>query len=315
MSVRFSVAKKIVALITLAFAAMSAFAGVQPIQEVFEPKGTFDERTHGKVAVVQWAPSETAPLDVPQTEVNAYKRRLRDQIENYIREAARNGAKWVVTPEFGLTGYPDIPELPNAEDTFQTPAQVRPFAEAIPGPYSNFFGRLAKELGIWIQVGYAENDNGTFYNAAVVLNPQGTIAAKYRKINLFELENDSLIAGKNAVTYQSPWGKVGIIICADVYSSKPMSDYKRAGVDVLALSTSWARYNSGWGVFTRAARDTNAYLLAANQSYYPDSGVINRDGSAQSHIRQSTGIAYGYLPYKTTRANLGDRRRTLIRLK
>jgi hypothetical protein len=40
----------------------------------------------------------------------------------------------------------------------------------------------------------------------------------------------------------------------------------------------------------------DAYMLAANQQYFPDSGVINPDGTAQSHIRQTNGLAYGYLP-------------------
>ena len=48
--------------------------------------------------------------------------------------------------------------------------------------------------------------------------------------------------------------------------------------------------------FTRSAKSYELYILAANQIYFPDSGVINPDGSKQSHIRQSEAIAYGYLP-------------------
>jgi hypothetical protein len=91
-----------------------------------------------------------------------------------------------------------------------------------------------------------------------------------------------------------------MIICADVYSSSPMEQY--AGqVDALALSTSWAAMNSGMSSFRSGARRTRAYVLAANQTYFPDSGVINPDGTDQSHIRQSTGVAYGYLPYSRAR--------------
>jgi hypothetical protein len=49
--------------------------------------------------------------------------------------------------------------------------------------------------------------------------------------------------------------------------------------------------------FSTAARSAHAYFLGANQMYAPDSGIINPDGSDQSHIRQSAGLAYGYLPY------------------
>jgi predicted amidohydrolase len=116
-------------------------------------------------------------------------------------------------------------------------------------------------------------------------------------MNLYQLENQFLSAGTEPVTFESPFGKIGLLICADVYSFQPLEAYRRAGVKVLSLSTSWAQMNTGMGYFKRAAQQLGAYLLAANQPYYPDSGVVNPDGSNQSHIRQTTtGIAYGYLP-------------------
>ena len=77
---------------------------------------------------------------------------------------------------------------------------------------------------------------------------------------------------------------------------KPLGLTVTAGAKVLVLSTSWAVYNTGMDTFVHSARGNQMYLLAANQNYIPDSGVINPDGTLQSHIRQSTGIAYGYLP-------------------
>jgi predicted amidohydrolase len=154
----------------------------------------------------------------------------------------------------------------------------------------------------YLHVGFAQvvgdPRNNKFYNFVVVIDPKGKNVGKYHKINLFELENEFLQPGKEIFTYDSPWGKIGVIVCADVYSGFPMDDYKSAGVDVLALSTSWAQMNTGMNSFTAGAERVGAYLLAANQNYFPDSGVINPDGSKQSHIRQSDGVAYGYLPRK-----------------
>lgn len=277
----------------------AAFAAeIIPIREVFEPSGTFPKEKFGKVAVVQWAPATSTPLGVTKKEANAFKARLRAELQGYIEEAASNGAEWVVTPEFALVGYPDLPELPPEDDNFQSREDIEPYVEPLEGPSTRAMGALAKRLGIYLNIGFAEEDErtGKYYNTVAALGPDGGILASYRKINLFHNESDFLEPGTKAVTYSTPFGKTGLIICADVYSSKPMDDYERMKVKVLALSTSWAQPNTGMESFVAGAKWVGAHLLAANQNYFPDSGVIDPNGRKQSHIRQTTGIAYGYLP-------------------
>lgn len=278
--------------------AAALFLGVIPIDEVFEPSGNFDPAHYGKVAVIQWAPDEMTPIGVTPEQAETIKQEHRQALEVYIRQAAARGAEMVVTPEFSIVGYPDIPELPPEEDEYQNPEQLAPYTETVPGPTTAYFGNLARELHVFLHVGFAERDEATgkFYNTIVALNPQGEIAAKYRKMNLYEGERRFLEPGTQPTTYESPFGRVGIMICADVYSRFPAEVYRRAGVNVLALSTSWAQLNTGMSYFTRAAAANRAYMLAANQPYFPDAGVINPDGTTQSHIRQTLGVAYGYLP-------------------
>ncbi len=276
---------------------------VKPIKEVREPAPPKKSGEYDKVAVVQWAPSMSAPIGVTKQEAEEFKQGNRETLAEYIREAAANGAKLVVTPEFAVLGYPDIPELPDEEDEYRNHDDIRPYVEKVPGGESTkFFSKLAKELGVYLHIGFAEVEgdpkNNKFYNVVVAIDDKGKVIGKYHKINLFELENEFLLPGEDIFTYDSPWGKMGIIVCADVYSSFPMDEYKRVGVDVLALSTSWAQMNSGMGMFKDGAKRVGAYMLAANQNYFPDSGVINPDGTNQSHIRQSDGVAYGYLPRK-----------------
>jgi predicted amidohydrolase len=226
------------------------------------------------------------------------KQSNREAMAQYAREAATKGAVMVVTSEFGVVGYPDIPELPSEEDEYRNRADIAPYVETVPGPSTEYFGKLAKELKIYFQFSLAEVDPKTdaYYNAAVVIDPSGRVVAKYRKMNLYQLENQFLSPGSRGATFETPFGKVGILICADVYSGQPLAQYRSEGVKVLSLSTSWAQWNTGMSTFKRAATGMSAYLLAANQPYFPDSGVINPDGSFQSHIRQTDGIAYGYLP-------------------
>jgi len=288
--------------------------GVQPIQEIFEPVGAFDPLLQGKVAVVQWAPPMPTPLGVTPLEAEAFKAGNRRVLEGFIREAAAKGAELVITPEFAIVGYPDLPEVPPEEDEYRNREDIAPYVETVPGPSTLYFSALARELKIFIHIGFAEVDLRTqrFYNTVVALDPSGRVVAKYRKINLYEGEHNFLEVGKRIATYESPFGLVGLIICADVYSEFPMRNLARAGVNVLALSTSWAQWNSGMGFFQNGARRNRAYVLAANQNYFPDSGVINPDGSLQSHIRQSDGVAYGYLP-RAGIASSTARRRGLLR--
>lgn len=295
---KFNLTKLLVSLTSLLFMTMT-HAQIQPIEEIFEPTGDFNSSQFVKVAVLQWAPNASAPIN-DQALADQFKANNISILENYIREAAANGAKYISTPEFGIVGYPDIPELPPAEDNFRNRDDIKPYVETVPGKSSNHFSNLAKELGVYIQFGMAETDSVTdlYYNTIVVIDPSGEIAAKYRKQHLFQIEHDYLEEGASNVTFQTDFGKVGLVICSDVYDYAVLEKYRLEQIDVLSLSTSWTENNTGWGYFSTAATKTNAYVLASNHDYYPDSGVIYPDGTTQSHLRQSTGLAYGYLPKK-----------------
>lgn len=295
---KFKLTKLLVSLTSLLFMTMT-HAQIQPIEEIFEPTGDFNSTQFVKVAVLQWAPNASAPIN-DQALADQFKANNISILENYIREAAANGAKYISTPEFGIVGYPDIPELPPAEDNFRNRDDIKPYVETVPGKSSNHFSNLAKELGVYIQFGMAEADSVTdlYYNTVVVIDPNGEIAAKYRKQHLFQIEHDYLEEGASNVTFQTDFGKVGLVICSDVYDYAVLEKYRLEEIDVLSLSTSWTENNTGWGYFSTAATKTNAYVLASNHDYYPDSGVIYPDGTTQSHLRQSTGLAYGYLPKK-----------------
>lgn len=281
------------------FAGSGSSTQLTPITELHEPPGPIDLAVYGKVAVVQWASSSDTPIGVSIDEAESFKARNRRILEGYVREAAKNGAKMVITPEFAIVGYPNIPELPSEEDQFRSRDEVRPYVEPVGGTSTVYFGALAKELGIYIHFGFAEVDprNDRFYNTVVAVDPEGRVVGRYRKMSLYGLEYRFLDAGTEPVTYDSMFGKIGFAICSDIYQAEPIETYRGLGVAVIALSTSWAQWNTGIHAFQRGAQRANATVLVANQNYFPDSGVINPDGTLQSHIRQSDGIAYGYLPF------------------
>jgi len=286
--------------LALSVCANFGYGKLIPINEVFEPEGAFDPSLYAKVAVLQWAPSEPAPIGVNPEEAETFKQKNREVLAKFIDEAVQKGAKLIVTPEFSVVGYPDIPGLPPEEDQFQSREQVKPYVEPVNGPSTKFFGELAKKNGVYIHFGIAEMDvaSDLYYNTVVVVGPEGRILARYRKIHLYQSETKFLENGDEIVTYHSMLGEIGLAICSDVYSPFPMDAYRKLGISVLALSSSWAQWNTGMDYYKEGAKWVSAYVLASNHSYFPDAGVVNPDGTTQSHIRQSKGLAYGYLPYR-----------------
>lgn len=283
--------------LALSLVGFQAFGEVVPIKEVFEPKGNFPPADYVKVAVIAESPLGVAPVPADAKTAEEYKQTNREFLAEQIRVAAAAGAEIVITSEFGVTGYPSFPELRPEEQNFRSREDIESYVEPIKGVSFKYFGALAKELGIYIQYGLATADSKSapYHNTAVVVGPSGKVEVYHHKIGLFEMENNYLEPGKKGGIFNSPVGRVGLMICADTYDSEVLSQYD-GQTDVIFLSTSWARYNSGMNQFKSTARQLKSYLLAANHMYYPDSGVINPDGNTQSHIRQSSGIAYGYLP-------------------
>lgn len=276
---------------------------LKPIQEVFEPSGDFPEKDFMKIAVVQYHPPEVDVLNITKSEARRRLKAARQEIISRLEEAAGAGAKFVVFSEFVMNGYPLESQLKDPETgQYESLEQIALYAESIPGAGTREIGAAAKRLGVWVQFGMAEaaEEKGQtiFYNSAVLINQHGEIVGKHQKVNFHTGEEVYLKRGQRlAEVFDTPIGKLGMLICADVYDYSLLGMYRRKGVQVLSLSTSWAEMNTGMKHFREAAVYSNAFLLAANQGYYPDSGVISPNGKNQSHIRQSKdAIAYGYLP-------------------
>ena len=97
------------------------------------------------------------------------------KLKNNIRLCAEEGAELVVLQELHNGLY-----FCQTEDT-----QVFDQAETIPGPSTEEFGALAKELGIVLVLSlFEKRAPGLYHNTAVVLEKDGTIAGKYRKMHI-----------------------------------------------------------------------------------------------------------------------------------
>ena len=130
------------------------------------------------------------------------------RIEPLVREAAKRGAQIVCTTECFLDGYA-IADKSIPLDTY------RALGEPIPdGPSFRKLAALADELDIHLIAGLLEADDEQRFNTAVLLGPDGKLVGKYRKQKLqHELVRNT--PGSESPIFVTPYGKLGLIICAD----------------------------------------------------------------------------------------------------
>ncbi len=149
-----------------------------------------------------------------------------DRAEKMIREAAANGAKIVMTTESFLDGY-------SIADKSIPLKKYRALGEPIPGgDYYEKLAALADELDIHLVAGIMEADGKQRHNTAVLINPDGKLIGKYRKQKLqHELVRNT--PGDKSLVFDSPFGKTGLMICADRTEQSIVGRFNKNGAEFL----------------------------------------------------------------------------------
>ena len=135
----------------------------------------------------------------------------------------------------------DLVLLPETLDLAWTHPSAYTDAQPIPGRFSDFFSALARELNIWLCLGLTEKEGSKQYNTAILIDVQGEIVCKYRKINLLEVEHPFYEAGKTLNVIETRLGNIGINICADNYLDSLYNAHMlaRMGAQIILSPSSW----------------------------------------------------------------------------
>lgn len=136
----------------------------------------------------------------------------------------------------------DLVLLPETIDFAWTHPSAIAAAHTVPGSFSSIFSRLAAEHQIWICVGLTERvDDNTRYNCALIIDDKGNVVLKHRKINLLEVEFPFYEVGQKLEVADTPWGKIGLNICADNYIDSVQLGHAlaRMGAQVILSPSSW----------------------------------------------------------------------------
>ncbi|MDH6359253.1 carbon-nitrogen hydrolase [Parabacteroides sp. PF5-9] len=211
------------------------------------------------------------------------------RLQQNIRKCAAEGAELVVLQELHNGLY-----FCQTEDTTQFD-----LAESIPGSSTDLFGELAKELGIVLVLSlFEKRAPGLYHNTAVVLEKDGSIAGKYRKMHIPDdpayYEKFYFTPGDLGFTpIDTSVGRLGVLVCWDQWYPEAARLMAMAGAELLIYPTAigWessdseeekSRQLEAWVTVQRGHAVANGLPVIA----------VNRTGHEPDPSKQTNGIQF-----------------------
>lgn len=213
----------------------------------------------------------------------------RQRLAESIRSLANQGAELIV-----------LQELHNSLYFCQTEnVDLFDLAETIPGPSTDFFGALARELQVVIVTSLFERRApGLYHNTAVVLEKDGSIAGKYRKMHI---PDDPAYYEKFYFTpgdlgfhpIQTSVGRLGVLVCWDQWYPEAARLMALQGADMLIYPTAIGyessdtpdeqeRQRMAWQTVQRGHAVANGLPVV----------TVNRTGHEPDPSKQTNGIEF-----------------------
>lgn len=207
----------------------------------------------------------------------------------YIGQAAAAGARFVLTPELtnGLSSSRDHQaRVFRLEDRDETLASLR---------------AQAQTHGIWLLIGslgvLSGDADGRFANRSLLIAPDGSIAARYDKIHMFDVnvtetevyrESRSYRPGNRAVVHDTPMGRIGLSVCYDLRFPALYRRLAQAGADILTIPAAFNHITGAahWQTLIRArAIETGCFVLAPAQTgFHPEAHGQGRQTHGHSLV-------------------------------
>ncbi len=220
--------------------------------------------------------------------------------EQFTREAAAQGAKIICYQELFYGPYFGI-----VQDT-----KYYEYAESVPGPITERFQALAKELDIVIVLPvYEEDQPGVLYNTAAVIDSDGSYLGKYRKHHIPHLpkfwEKFYFRPGNLGYpVFDTAVGKIGVNICYDRHFPEGWRALALGGAEIVfnPNATAPGISNRLWEIEQPAAAVANGmFVVATNRvgledneygdeavNFYGSSYVVGPDGALVGEMGSST---------------------------
>ena len=146
-------------------------------------------------------------------------------------------------------------------------------AQPIPGEDSETLRRLAQMHDVYLCAGLEEKDGDHLYDSALLIDPEGQILLKHRKIILLsELMTPPYAPGHGVQVAETKFGKVGVLICADTHEHEILEQMAGLKPDLVLVPYGYAAPEEAWPehgrqlerVVKNAARVIGAPVIGTN---------------------------------------------------
>lgn len=229
-----------------------------------------------KVGIIQQSNTDSVSNNIERLKIN-------------IKKLVEQGAQLIVLQELHNSLY-----FCQTEDT-----SVFDLAETIPGKSTDEFGTLAKELKVVLVLSlFEKRAPGLYHNTAVVIEKDGTIAGKYRKMHI---PDDPAYYEKFYFTpgdlgfapIETSVGKLGVLVCWDQWYPEAARLMALAGAELLIYPTAigWESSDSG----DEKARQREAWIIS-QRGHAVANGLnvvsVNRVGVELDPSNQTNGIQF-----------------------
>ncbi|MCX6168578.1 MAG: hypothetical protein NTX65_04510 [Ignavibacteriales bacterium] len=187
-----------------------------------------------------------------------------------VKKAAHSGAKIISFSELAF-----VPFFPQKSSS----AKPLEIAESIPGPTTNIFSKLAKELDVVIILNLYEIDKDGTYDSSPVIDADGKILGTTRMIHITDYqcfhEKDFYTPGNNGTpVYKTKFGKIGVAICYDRHYPEYMRELAINGAEIVFVPQAGAEGEWPDGLYEAEMR-----VAAFQNGYY--TALCNRVGEEE----------------------------------
>jgi len=192
----------------------------------------------------------------------------------------------IVFPEY-LMGYPE---------SGLTRKYVETMAEKPDGEFIGEIKKASVNKGIWAVINFYERDSEKIYNASIVLDSEGEVAARYRKTHLFDIlgyrESEVFNRGDKAATFHYKGLKFGLAICHDIRFPEHFRRMALEGAEVFLISSAW---------FAGPLKEHQWHILGQARAMENVAYLVNVCNAANPFV----GMSYVADPYGLIRFSLG----------
>lgn len=225
-------------------------------------------------------------------------------IKDIMADAHEDGVELLVFPEMALTGYDVV--VPDSYDDelkakFGNDYMQHVLAQTVrgdnPSKIITDIQKLAESYGMYVLIGLPERDEvdaDLYWNSVAILGPD--LIQSYRKVNLASPEpNWAAYCTENDGVFETPFGYVGVAICADIYNYQELQrTYAEKGCRIAVNCTAGAASNNcSDGSWQLTYQNRLESFMLRDDSFMITSNLVGYEGPVTESVTNLL-ADYGY---------------------